>query len=117
MSLTGCGGGSSSVTSGLTGGSGGSGGGGGGGSVATSIDLEWVAPSTNSDGSPVVDLQGFKVYYGTNSGDYVNSIDVGNSTSCVVSSLSQGTVYYFVVVAYDSAGTESNPSNEVSKTL
>jgi len=110
MTLAGCGGGGGAVS-----GSGG-GGGGTGGSVASSVTLDWVAPVSNTDGTTDIDLQGFKVYYGTTSGDYSNSVDVGNVTECVIGSLSTGT-YYFVVVAYDSTGTESNPSNEISKTI
>lgn len=113
--LAGCGGAS---TSGGTGGDGGGdGGGGGGGSVTTSVTLDWDAPTTNTDGSLITDLQGYKVYYGTSTGDYSLSVDVGTSTDCLISSLTEGATYYFVVVAYDSLGNESDPSNEISKTI
>ena len=55
-----------------------------------------------------------KVYVGTASGVYGPAIDVGNVTTFTITGLAQGTVYYFVVTAYDVNGFESGWSNEVS---
>jgi hypothetical protein len=106
-------------------GGGGSGGSGGGGSTITtntmntsnttisngSVTLSWDAPTTNSDGSPLSDLAGYKVYYGTSSGSYTNSVDVGNIAGASVSSLASGS-WCFAVTAYDTSGNESNYSGE-----
>ena len=40
-----------------------------------------VAPSINEDGTPLTDLAGYKIYYGTASGNYTNNVDAGNVTS------------------------------------
>ena len=105
------------------------GGGGGGGNdagtsarqavtvVAGTITLAWDAPTTNTDGTPLTDLAGYKIYYGPTSGSYTNTLDVGNVTTSVVNNLTDGLTYYFTVSAYNSAGVESSFSNEVSKTL
>jgi len=59
---------------------------------------------------------GFKVYYGTSSGSYSTSINVGLVPGYSVSGLAPGT-YYFAVTAYDASGNESLYSNEARKTI
>ena len=89
------------------------------GSVSSSnksITLSWERPALNSDGSDLNDLAGYKIYYGTSSNDYSQSIDVGNITSAVISSLSSGT-WCFATTAYDAAGNESGYSNEACTTI
>ena len=78
--------------------------------------LTWGAPTTNTDGTPLTDLAGYKIYYGTASRSYSQIIDVGNVTTSTISSLNNGATYYFAVTAYDALGIESGYSNEVSKT-
>ena len=109
---------SSSSTDGGSGGSGGAGGSGGsggsGGEAATGVaTLSWDVPATNTDGTPLTDLAGFKVYFGTSSGNYTTVINVGNVTAYVVSNLASGT-YYFTVTSYSFPGYESDFSNEGS---
>jgi hypothetical protein len=60
------------------------------------------------------DVAGYRLYSGTTSGVYTQTIEVGNTTSTPVSNLAAGTIYYFVVTAYDTSNVESPPSNEVS---
>ena len=83
---------------------------------SNSITLSWEAPNTNSDGSDLTDLAGYKIYYGTSSGNYTVSVNIGNSTSAVINNLSSGT-WYFAITAYDISGSESDYSNEVSVTI
>ncbi|MCP4409787.1 MAG: fibronectin type III domain-containing protein [Gammaproteobacteria bacterium] len=86
--------------------------------VIDTATLSWVPPTSNEDGSPLNDLAGYKVYYGTSPGSYPNVIDVANPgiASYVVENLSPNT-YYFVITAYNSSGDESVPSNGVSKVM
>ena len=79
--------------------------------------LEWTAPVTNSDGSALTDLAGFRVYYGTSSGSYPQSIDVGKVTTYPVPDLPRSVRYFFVVTAYNQVGVESDPSNECSRMI
>ncbi len=81
-----------------------------------SVTLSWDPPTTNTDGTPLTDLAGYRVYYGNSPGSYSYSIDVGNVTTFTLSNLTSGT-YYFAVTAYNSSGIESGFSNEVSKTF
>ena len=76
-------------------------------------------PTTNVDGSPLTDLAGYKVYYGTSSGYYTKSIDINNTaaTTYQVNNLTDGTTYYFSVTAYDTTNDESSYSNEACRTI
>ncbi len=81
---------------------------------STSATLSWSAPATNTDGTPLTDLAGYYVYTGLASRTYTSKFNVGLVTTYTVTSLPTGTSY-FAVTAYNSVGTESAYSNEVSK--
>lgn len=81
-----------------------------------SVDLSWQKPTTNSDGSTLNDLNGFKVYYGTSSRNYSKSINVGNNSSVTIGDLTPGT-WYFAVTAFDHTGNESGYSNELNSVI
>jgi hypothetical protein len=68
------------------------------------------------DPSPDSSVQGYTLEYGTKSGSYSHSINVGPVISATVRDLKGGTTYYFAVRAYDIAGVYSPRSNEVSFT-
>lgn len=76
--------------------------------------LCWDAPTTNDDGTALIDLAGYKVYYGTMPGYFPSSIDVGNETCWTISEANRSARFFYVVKAYSLSGTESGPSNEVS---
>ena len=83
-----------------------------------SATLSWTPPTTNTNGSPLTNLAGYRVYWGTAAGSYPNSVTLNNPglTSYVVENLAPGT-YYFVVSARNSSGVESAMSNSGSKTI
>ena len=83
---------------------------------AAQIKLAWDPPTKNADGTPLTDLSGYKIYWGTSSGTYENSADVGNVTICVLSDLIEGQTYFIAVIAYDNfvPPDESDYSNEVT---
>lgn len=72
------------------------------------VSLEW-------DPSIEPNVSGYKMYYGTSSGDYTYTVDVGNYTTCTISGLEEGNTYYFATTAYDFSGNEADYSNEVFK--
>lgn len=84
---------------------------------AGSATLSWKAPTTNADGTPLTDLAGYKLYYGTTSGNFTHSLSVGNVTTYTVSNLTDGLTYYFVTTAVDTSGNESIYSAEESKVI
>ena len=75
------------------------------------VTVNWQAPSANEDGTPLVDLAGFRIRYGTKYGTYPNEITVNNpgATSQVVSGLAAGQ-HYFVVSAVNTRGQEGSRS-------
>ncbi len=65
-------------------------------------------------------LSGYRIYYGTAPGTYLQSFDVVRSdTTVTVMGLSSGTIYYFAATAYDTSipPNESVLSNEVCKKI
>jgi hypothetical protein len=87
-------------------------------STSGSASLSWTAPTTNADGTALTNLAGFHIYYGTNQGSMTQTVDITSpsETNYTIVGLGQGT-YYFSIVAYNSAGVDSNDSNMVSKTI
>ena len=87
--------------------------------VATgTMTVAWAAPLTSADGLKMADLAGYRVYYGTTSGNYTSTIDVPGATALTytISGLPTNT-YYVIVKAYDSSNNESSASSEVSKAI
>jgi hypothetical protein len=84
-----------------------------------SATISWNPPMFRVDGNPLNnDLAGYQIRFGRTSLDYSNQVNVENAgiASYVVDNLSSGT-WYFAVLAYDSAGQFSNPSEEVWKKI
>jgi len=83
-----------------------------------SATLSWQPPTQNTDGSPLANLAGYRIYWGTQQGSYPNSVTLNNPglTAYVVENLTPNT-YYFVTTAINSTGAESGYSNVASKTI
>ena len=83
-----------------------------------STTLSWVAPTTRTDGSPLTNLAGYKIFYGRMSGTYDHQININNPgiSTYVVENLVSGD-WYFALAAYDSQGIDSDRSNEVLREI
>ena len=91
---------------------------------AADVELEWDAPTTNADGtppyhydgSPLTDLNGYYVRWGTSPGSHPNSSTFLSSatTTHTVTGLSDNTQYYFIVIATDTSGNESDYVDELA---
>lgn len=81
--------------------------------------LTWVAPSLRQDGTPLSlsEIGGYKIYYGTKSGNYIDAVDIddGSVTSVSLGNLPipKGT-YFVAMTALDVDGRESQFSFEVT---
>ncbi len=83
-----------------------------------SATLTWLPPTQNTDGSPLSDLAGYKIYWGQSQRDYSNSVTLNNPglASYIVEQLTSGR-WYFATTSFNSQGVESAFSNEGSKTI
>jgi hypothetical protein len=82
---------------------------------STSAELSWEAPTTNTNGSALTDLAGYRIYYGASRTKLSESVDIRTIgvQTYVIDNLSAGT-WYFAIMAVTSAGTESRLSDVVS---
>jgi hypothetical protein len=83
-----------------------------------SITLSWTPPTENEDGSVLENLAGYKLYFGTTSGQYTNKVSVNTPglSSYVIENLLPDT-YYVVATSFTVSGIESSYSNEAVKTV
>jgi hypothetical protein len=88
---------------------------------AAQIELRWEFDDENVDGSPLTDLAGAYVYWGTEPGVYTDRVQVpggepGGEVIYILRGLVDGVTYYLNGTAYNSAGLESDLTTEVAKT-
>jgi hypothetical protein len=83
-----------------------------------SITLQWQAPTENTDASPLTNLAGYHVYYGTSPQALSSRISIANPgiSSYVVENLAHGT-WYFTVAGYNSSGVEGDLSGVASRSV
>src|SRR5574341_1833506 len=89
------------------------------------LDLEWDAPTTNSDGTALTDLSHYRVYTGTSSASCPGAAyqqvpsptpnpQAGDVITFTRTGLVAGTTYVAQVTAVDASGNESLCSNVAS---
>jgi hypothetical protein len=83
-----------------------------------SVSLSWTAPTQNEDGTDLTNLAGYKIYWGTTTGTYPNSVTIDNPTvtTYLVENLAPGT-YEFVATAFNTSGVESQYSGAATKVV
>lgn len=74
--------------------------------------LTWKAPTHNVDGSPLTDLAGYKISWGTASGNHISNLVIEKRTSYTVTGLTAGVRYFFVIQAFNAALNFSANSKE-----
>ncbi len=87
-------------------------------SASGSAQVSWTPPTTNTDGSALTDLAGYRIAYGRSSSalDQDASLTNAGLTSYTVNNLTSGE-WFFAVYAVNSQGVESDISNIASKTI
>jgi len=88
------------------------------GTTTGSATLRWTPPTLNEDGTPIENLAGYRVYYGTSTGNLNQVLNIAGAgvTSAVIQNLTPAT-WYFALKAYNAANVESSFSNIASKTI
>jgi hypothetical protein len=83
-----------------------------------SASLSWVLPTENTNGTALTDLAGVLIYYGTSASNlsHVMQVSSPGETGYTIGDLAAG-VWYFATTAYTTAGTESELSSVVSKSI
>jgi hypothetical protein len=82
-------------------------------SVGLLVTLDWMPPTMHVDGSPLLDLAGYHVYFGSLSGVYTDfrALDNPGLVTYMLDLPGSGS-WHLAITAYDSAGNESAFSNE-----
>jgi hypothetical protein len=83
-----------------------------------SVTVNWSTPTQNTNGTPLVNLAGFRIFYSTNPNNLSQSAQIANPgiTSYVLSNLAPGT-WYIGLADYTAAGVQSSLSNIASTTV
>lgn len=81
-----------------------------------SARLIWERPEFRSNGAPLTDLAGYRIYAGGDPSQLrpVAELCSPETTTWVVGGLSPGT-WFFAVTAVDQGGIENDPTSAVSK--
>lgn len=74
--------------------------------------LEWTVPTTQTNGSTLADLAGYRIHYGKSAGTLDHTVEIRNPSVSryVIEGLKPGT-YYFAVTAFNARNHESERSN------
>jgi hypothetical protein len=80
--------------------------------------LRWDAPTQNVDGTPISNLAGFRVHYGTSASRLTTVVEIPSPsiTEATIEELTAAT-WYFGITAYNTLGVESAMSEIRSKTI
>jgi hypothetical protein len=80
--------------------------------------IDWVPPTENTNGSPLTDLAGVRIYYGTSATNLSHMVQISSKTqtSYTLGDLTAGT-WYFGGVSYTTTGTQSAMSRVVSMSV
>jgi hypothetical protein len=80
--------------------------------------LAWNPPTHNVDGSPLMDLSGYRIYYGRDPNVLGRTVAIDNPglTTYVIENLQPGQ-WHFVMTSVNGQGIESRRTDPVSKTI
>ena len=81
------------------------------------VTLNWAAPTQYENGSPFVDLAGYRIFYGIAPGKYTKLVEIAPGTTSHNILTLPATTHYFSISAYNHEGVESTLSNEVAISL
>jgi hypothetical protein len=85
---------------------------------ARAATISWEAPTTNTNGTALTDLAGYRIYYGASPEQLSHTVKISTIglQTYVIDDLEPGT-WYFAVMAVATNGAESRLSNIATKTI
>lgn len=85
--------------------------------AAGSAVVNWTPPSSNTNGTPLTNLAGIRIYYGTSAANLSQSVQLtAAQRSSTIPNLAAG-VWYFAGAVYTTSGAVSALSNVVSASI
>jgi hypothetical protein len=72
------------------------------------VNLAWDPSLTDANGQPLAEAPSYKLYVGSSSGAYSQSLEAGSSTSAHVTGLEYNKTYFFMAKAYTANGESMN---------
>ncbi len=86
------------------------------GAAMGAVTLSWTPPAENEDGTYLVDLAGYWIYWGNNPGTYTEWLRIDNPglTMVVIEDLVPGD-WEFAMTSFNRNGVESKLSNTVTR--
>jgi hypothetical protein len=82
-----------------------------------SATVKWTPPTANTNGTPVTDLAGIRIFYGNSASNLTQTLQIGaNQTTATIANLASG-IWYFAGAAYTTSGAQSAMSNVVSASI
>ena len=81
------------------------------------VTLDWTPPIQNTDGTPVAagEVAGYKILYGESPSALNQFVAISDATTTTYTFQNlPASTWYFAIVAVDSAGNESAPTNVIS---
>jgi len=87
-------------------------------SAPGTVAIRWTPPTTNTDGSVLTDLAGYRIRYGRTAGSLTSTVTLNNPglSRHVLEGLASGT-WYFAITAFASTGAESESSPVLSTSV
>ncbi len=86
--------------------------------AAGSATLSWMPPTSNNDGTTLVDLAGYRIYYGRDLNNLTQVVELDNPglTRYMIENLTPDR-WYFAMTSVNDDGVESPRTDAVSKTI
>jgi Putative Ig domain len=79
--------------------------------------VNWTPPTSNTNGTPLTNLAGIRIYYGSSAANLSQSVQLAaTQTTTTISNLASGT-WYFAGAVFTSTGAQSSMSSVVSASV
>jgi len=80
------------------------------------VTVSWVAPTENTDGSAITQLDGFAIYYTDSTGtDFVVPVTDGTAVEYIIPDVALGPAQFYMTAT--AGGVESAPSTTIDHTV